>query len=80
MIRLDKSAAARLGFGGANADRHTADRLYKKTQTKSRSLEQKAKPEHKRTAAKSKEGEALPLIKISDSRYIVDLERAYDTE
>lgn len=79
MIRIDKAAVARLGFGGATADRHTNDRLYKKVQTKVRGLEAEPRPKAVVRGAKE-EVEALPLLKAGGCRYVLDLERAYDAD
>lgn len=77
MVRMDKATAARLGFGGANADRHTADRIYKKVQTNIRKMTGATKPKQ---PAERHCGEVLPLIKVGECRYIVELEGAYDID
>lgn len=74
MIRMDKKSAARLGFMGVTADRHTADRIYKKNQTRKKQLDSANKPA--KTPATLPNQDALddpfPLKRVG-ARWVVDL-------
>jgi len=77
MVRIDKNAAARLGFGGFTADRHTTDRIFKKVQTKVKRLrkENVAAPT---LLAPTERKERCELIKVSGSLHILDMDSLYD--
>lgn len=72
MIRMNKRAAARLGFGGTNTDRHTADRLHKKTLNRAKGYSQKGEPKNPRP--KKEKTECCRLVKASGSRYALDMD------
>jgi hypothetical protein len=72
MIRLSKKTAAKMGFISKTIDIETEKRLAKKVDTQIKTFFKK----EKKTVYHSPKKNDCDLIRVSESRYIVDLKGA----